>query len=219
MGDALQQAVQSEVEQAAVPDELEQAVTLIRREPAKRELYLAALSASEQCGEIARFDLEARMAAMPQAETMFQSMGTLVDALVREGLLDERLPEPEYDPDTEEASVDLARARYGLTEKGASVLKRLCPASRLAQLIADEPEYAEGFRTLLAFCEGQCRSKCEIDSELAVICAKAPRSRHVSAAGIYPSYFTDRLEQSGGLVWRSGWTTTQEGSAFLKVFQ
>ena len=183
-----EQAKPTEAAQAAdAPDELEQAVTLIRREPAKRELYLAALSMAEQRGDVARFDLEAGMAALPQAETMFQSMGTLIDALVREGLLDEQLPEPEYDPDTEETSVDMARARYGLTDKGARVLERC--------------------------------SKREIDNELAVICAKAPRSRHVSAAGIYPSYFTDRLEQSGGLVWRSGWTTTQEGSAFLKVFQ
>lgn len=219
MSSASQQSMQPETAQAAAPDELEQAVMLIRREPAKRELYLAALSAAEQQGEIARFDLEAHMSAMPQAETMFQSMGTLVDALVREGLLDEQLPEPEYDPDTEEESVDMARACYGLTEKGTCVLERLRPASRLAQLVASEPEYAEGFRKLLAFCEGARRTKREIDDELAVVCAKAPRLRHVSAAGIYPSYFTDRLEQAGGLVWRSGWTTTQEGSAFLRVFQ
>lgn len=212
---------QEPAERADAPDEIEQAITLIRREPAKRELYLEALAAAAASGQdpIARFDLEARMAAKPQAATMFQSMGTLIDALVREGLLAEELPEPEFDPDTEEEHIDMARATYALTEKGACVFERLRPASRLSRLFADEPEYAEGFRTLLAFCEGKARTKRDIDDALAAICAAAPRSRHVSAAGIYPSYFTDRLEQCGGLVWESGWTTTEEGSAFLKVFQ
>ena len=150
---------------------------------------------------------------------MFQSMGTLIDALVHEGLLAEQLPEPEYDPDTEEQRVDMARATYALTDKGGKVLERLRPSARLARLFADEPENAEGFRRLLGFCNGDKRTKRQIDEELAAICAAAPRSRHVSAAGIYPSYFTDRLEQCAGLVWEDGWTTTKEGAAFLAVFQ
>ena len=89
----------------------------------------------------------------------------------------------------------------------------------MARLFADEPENAEGFRRLLGFCNGDKRTKRQIDEELAAICAAAPRSRHVSAAGIYPSYFTDRLEQCAGLVWEDGWTTTKEGAAFLAVFQ
>lgn len=208
-------------EATSAPDELEQAVVLIRREPGKRELYLEALAAagSEGADPISRFDLEGRMAAKPQAATMFQSMGTLIDALVREGLLAEQLPEPEYDPDTEEERVDMARATYALTDKGGKVLERLRPPARLARLFADEPENAEGFRRLLAFCSGTKRTKRQIDDELTAICAAAPRSRHVSAAGIYPSYFTDRLEQCAGLVWEDGWTTTKEGAAFLAVFQ
>lgn len=208
-------------EATSAPDELEQAVVLIRREPGKRELYLEALAAagSEGADPISRFDLEGRMAAKPQAATMFQSMGTLIDALVREGLLAEQLPEPEYDPDTEEERVDMARATYALTDKGGKVFERLRPSARLARLFADEPENAEGFRRLLAFCNGTKRTKRQIDDELAAICAAAPRSRHVSAAGIYPSYFTDRLEQCAGLVWEDGWTTTKEGADFLAVFQ
>lgn len=208
-------------EATSAPDELEQAVVLIRREPGKRELYLEALAAagSEGADPISRFDLEGRMAAKPQAATMFQSMGTLIDALVHEGLLAEQLPESEYDPDTEEQRVDMARATYALTDKGGKVLERLHPSVRLARLFADEPENAEGFRRLLGFCNGDKRTKRQIDEELAAICAAAPRSRHVSAAGIYPSYFTDRLEQCAGLVWEDGWTTTKEGAAFLAVFQ
>lgn len=207
---------------AAAPDELEQALLLIKREPAKRELYLAALAvakAADKEGPAARFDIEDRMAAMPQARTMFQSMGTLIDALVREGLLSEALPEAEFDPDTEEEHVDMARATYVLTGKGSAVLAQLRPASRLAKLFAEEPEYAEGFERLLRFCDGAVRTKRQIDEHLAAVCAAAPRSRHVSATGIYPSYFTDSLESAGGLVWRDGWTTTEEGSAFLSVFQ
>lgn len=208
-------------EATSAPDELEQAVVLIRREPGKRELYLEALAAAggEGADPISRFDLEGRMAAKPQAATMFQSMGTLIDALVHEGLLAEQLPEPEYDLDIEEERVDMARATYTLTDKGGKVLERLRPSARLARLFADEPENAEGFRRLLAFCNGTKRTKRQIDDELAAICAAAPRSRHVSAAGIYPSYFTDRLEQCAGLVWEDGWTTTKEGAAFLAVFQ
>lgn len=206
----------------AALDDLDQAVLLIKREPAKRELYLAALDAAGQAATeapAARFDIEERMAAMPQAATMFQSMGVLVDALVREGLLDETLPELEFDPDTEEERVDVTRATYALTQKGAAVRERLCPASRLGALFSAEPEYAQGFARLLRFCKGELRTKRQIDEHMAATCAAAPRSRHVSAAGVYPSYFTDCLQAAGGLVWKDGWTTTEEGAAFLSVFQ
>lgn len=210
------------VSENAALSELDQAILLIKREPAKRELYLAALDVAGQADEDApaiRFNIEEHMAAIPQAATMLQSMGTLIDALVREGLLDETLPEPEFDPDTEEELVDMARATYALTDKGAAVCEQLRPASRLAQLFSDEPEYAEGFKRLLRFCDGELRTKRQIDNELAAVCAAAPRSRHVSAAGVYPSYFTDCLQAAGGLVWKDGWTTTEEGTAFLSVFQ
>lgn len=224
MGDAANAAtgVEPHMSGSAALSEVDQAVLLIKREPAKRELYLTALVVAGRATAIEpaiRFDIEEHMVAMPQAATMFQSMGTLIDALVREGLLDETLPKPTFDPDTEEEHVDMARATYALTDKGAAVYEQLRPASRLRQLFSDEPEYAEGFKRLLRFCDGELRTKRQIDDELAAICAAAPRSRHVSAAGVYPSYFTDCLQAAGGLVWKGGWTTTEEGAAFLSVFQ
>lgn len=199
-------------EQALGP--IEQAELLIRREPAKRDLFLAALAVCER-QETQRFALEERMGAIPQATTMFQSLGTLVDALVREGLLAETLSEPEFDPDTEEERVDMARATYTITEKGAEVLHRLSPQARLAALFANEPENAAGFIALLRFCNEEKRTKAQIDEKLMPLCASAGQKRHVSGVGLYPSYFTDCLQSAGGLVWSNGWTATEEGVAFL----
>lgn len=190
----------------------------LSREPQKRELYYAALrTVAEADGPFAlhRPDLTGAMAACPQAASMHQSLGTLVDALVTQGLLEAREPEPVYDEAADEEIVDRARTTYALTEAGRAATDDFAPASRLAALLAEEAEHGEQFRKLLAFCSEAPRTRQDIDGLLNDYCAAIPTKFSVAAQGLYPSYFTDRLEKCGALVWQNGWRTTEAGRSLL----
>lgn len=194
--------------------------SFLLREPAKRELYVSILAfISNNETQTLRYDIEEQVKAQPQYETFFQSPGVLIDSLVRVGALSETLPEPEYDEDTEEEYIDWARALYAITEVGQGALNNLAPTTRLQALMEAEPERAQGFRDLLAFCANHARTRREIDALLQDTCKKEPAKFHVATQGLFPSYYVDRLERCGGLVWKDGWTTTQDGLAFLAVFQ
>ncbi|MCI9262326.1 hypothetical protein [uncultured Adlercreutzia sp.] len=190
------------------------------REPAKRELYLAALTfTSKQPEPAGRFAIEEAIDAQPQRSAFFQPAGALVDALVSFGALDEQLPEAEFDEDTEETFVDMARATYTLTEAGAEALEALSPALRLDALLEREAGRKEGFLTLMDFCAGKARTRREIDELLNAACAAEKNERHVAGMALYPSYYVDCLEKAGALTWQNGWTTTEEARAYLAVFQ
>lgn len=192
----------------------------LTREPAKRELYLAALAfADKQPERVGRFALEAVIDEQPQRSAFFQPAGALVDALVSFGALDEQLPEPEFDEDTEEEFADMSRATYGLTEAGAEAFAALSPALRLDALLERETGRKEGFVALMNFCVDQKRTRREIDELLNAACAAEKNERHVAGMALYPSYYVDCLEKAGALTWQNGWTTTEEARAYLAVFQ
>lgn len=202
---------------AADPAALQAALT---REPAKRELYLAALTfAARQPDRVGRFALEDVIDEQPQRSAFFQPAGALVDALVSFGALDEQLPEPEFDEDAEEEFVDMARATYGLTDAGAAALRALSPALRLDALLKQEDGRKENFLDLMRFCSERKRTRQEIDGLLKGVCEAEKNERHVAALALYPSYYVDRLEKAGALAWNNGWTTTEEARAYLGVFQ
>lgn len=195
-------------------------IEALTREPAKRELYLAALAfAKGQPERVGRFALEDVIDAQPQRSAFFQPAGALVDALVSFGALDEQLPEPEFDPDTEEEFVDMTRVTYGLTEAGADALEALSPALRLNALLEEEAGRKEHFLDLMRFCSESKRTRQDIDGLLKGACEAEKNERHVAALALYPSYYVDRLEKAGALAWKDGWTTTEEARAYLAVFQ
>lgn len=196
----------------------EQVRYFLSREPQKRELYYAALRAVSEAVEpfaLRRSDLTGAMAACPQAASMHQSLGTLVDALVTQGLLAAREPEPVYDEAADEEIVDVALTAYALTEAGRAATRDFAPASRLSALLAEEAEHGDRFYDLLAFCAEAPRSRHDIDGLLNDYCAAIPTKFSVAAQGLYPSYFTDRLEKCGALVWEGGWRTTEAGRSVL----
>ena len=189
-------------------------------EPAKREIYIRALqhveAGSEPCR---RMELEELMLALPEAASMHQAPGVLVDALVACGALDEQLPEPVFDEDTQEYFTDRAQAAYTLTEIGAEALEDLSASARTRSVIDEEPQFKDSYVSLLSFCAAKARSRTEIDELLDEVCAAQPNPASVTGYGLYASYFTDKLQASGALAWRDGWTTTEEGKALLEVFQ
>lgn len=195
-------------------------VAAITREPAKRELYLAAMTfvAANPEGAL-RFAVEEAVEAAPERATFFQPAGSLVDALVTFSALAEELPEPTFDEDTEEEYIDMARASYRLTEEGAEALQQLSPNARLSALVARQPQWAEAFSQLLDFCRGTKRSRQEIDALLTPLCEQQENQRHVAALAVYPSFFVDSLARAGALKWANGWTTVEGAAVPSPVFQ
>lgn len=195
-------------------------VTAITREPAKRELYLAAMTFVAANPEgVLRFAVEEAVEAAPERATFFQPAGSLVDALVTSGALAEEQPEPTFDEDTEEEYIDMARASYRLTEEGAEALQQLSPNARLSALVARQPQWAEAFSQLLDFCRGTKRSRQEIDALLTPLCEQQENQRHVAALAVYPSFFVDSLARAGALKWANGWTTVEGVAVPSPVFQ
>lgn len=189
-------------------------------EPAKREIYLTALNfVKDSEGRTGRFDLERVIDQCPERTSFFQPAGSLIDALVGFGALDEELPAPEYDEDIEEEFIDRALATYGLTDEGREAVVTLSPASRLQALLEREGQRRDGLVRLMTFCAEQKRSRHDIDELLKDACAAEKSTRHVAASAIYPSYYVDCLERAGALKWSDGWTTTEEALAYLAVFQ
>lgn len=220
MKDITMTADAPEVATASVPATLapEQVRYFLSREPQKRELYYAALRAVADAAEpfaLRRPDLTGAMAACPQASSMHQSLGTLVDALVTQGLLEAREPEPVYDEAADEEIVDVSLTAYALTEASHAATHDFAPVSRLATLLSEEPEHRDRFCDLLAFCSEAPRSRQDVDGLLNDYCAAIPTKFSVAAQGLYPSYFTDRLEKCGALVWEGGWRTTEAGRSVL----
>lgn len=218
VGEQERQAVEQEL---TFEEQVQRARFTLGREPAKREQYYTALLACEQAGEqgVGRFELTARLEALPQSKTVYTAMGSLVDTLTRVGALDEELPAPEFDEDTQEEFIDAAKARYHLGAVGAQLLDELRPSARLDALFAQRPEYAPAFRELLEFCVGQSRTLAQVNELLDDYCAAIPNRRHVTGKALYPNFFLNKVKDAGGLVWNDGWTTTREGEAFLAVLQ
>ncbi len=189
-------------------------------EPAKREIYIATLQHVVASGSpCQRMELEEFMLELPEMASMRQAPGILVDALVECGALAEHLPEPVFDEDTQEYFTDRAKASYELTDTGSTALESLSASARTRTLVDKEPEFKDSYVSLLSFCAEKARTRMEIDELLDEVCAAQPNPASVTGYGLYASYFTDRLQASGALVWRDGWTTTEEGKALLKVFQ
>lgn len=96
---------------------------------------------------------------------------------------------------------------YRLTGVGRRVIASLSPSRRLESLYARSPEQGPAFDFILDYC-AEPKTRGKLDEEL--------RARGMLAGReVGTSYFVDRLERAGGLVWQDGWVTTREGRDFL----
>ncbi len=96
---------------------------------------------------------------------------------------------------------------YELTKVGKRVMLTLSPNRRLETLYAQNPNRVPAFDFVLEYCTTP-RKRDEIEGEL--------KARgFVTDKRMGASYFCDRLERVGGLVWEGAWSTTQEGREFL----
>ena len=200
-------------------DQAAKAFGMMRSEPAKRELYYVGIMAVQDAGEegIGRFELEAAMESVPEAKTMYQPMGILVDALVKAGAIDEEAPEPEFDEATQESYVDATKIVYRANAVSQALIDLMNPTRRFADLLEANDEYRESYAQLLDFCSDQPRTRSEIDELLDGVCKQAPNPGNRAKQGLYPSYFTDGLQGVGAIAWNDGWTITEAGKACLEI--
>ena len=200
-------------------DQAAKAFSAMRTEPAKRELYYAGIMAVQEAGAegIGRFELEIAMENAPEAKTMYQPMGVLVDTLVKIGAIDEEAPEPEFDEATQESYVDVTKIVYKSNDVGQALVDLISPTRRFADLLEANDEYRSSYAQLLDFCSDQPRTRSEIDELLDGVCKQAPNPGNRAKQGLYPSYFTDGLQGVGAIAWNDGWTITEAGKACLEI--
>ena len=196
---------------------------LMDHNPSWRKPVLAVLPlcADRPCGRATVEDAAAKAwdPAYPQVPS------SVIDALVREGYLNEQITvdgsayggtlEDAYRDDSvsDDADVD---ALLSITEAGRRVIEEYSPEATLAALFADRPRYGDVFRAILRAADtadGASRPQLEfvIDSALSRGSITAEDGQK-----IYPQYFLDALETAGGIAWDGAWRITPQGEAMLE---
>ncbi|MCC6109364.1 MAG: hypothetical protein LIV29_04935 [Denitrobacterium sp.] len=99
---------------------------------------------------------------------------------------------------------------YTVSPAGERILSDFSPLRRIAELFDVEPDLVGGFKAVLEFCQDAGRSREEIEEVL------KEKGFHIGL-DLDSSFYLDRLEQQGGLVWKNkGWHTTAAGVEILQ---
>ena len=97
---------------------------------------------------------------------------------------------------------------YKTTPEGIRFCEEMEPKSRFEALCANHPELKGAYLAILEFCR-EARSLADIDAKLQAEGLRTKKAR--GQAMIYPSMVVDQLRAAGGLEWKSGWKSTEEG--------
>lgn len=112
------------------------------------------------------------------------------------------------DPEISAAQQLPQRYEWYLTAVGAQLLDDLAPELRLHDLLAEDPQALPIYTTILNLCVTP-QNRQTIETAL-------NDQKLMEDMGVFTSYFLDRLEQNGGLIWDGGWKTTPEGEVCLE---
>ncbi|MBM6998694.1 hypothetical protein I3I95_00865 [bacterium] len=96
---------------------------------------------------------------------------------------------------------------YELTEVGRRVLAALSPSRHLERLYERDEGLDPAFDFVLDYCR-EPRRRGDLERELGA-------RGFLASKNVSTSFYVDRLERAGGLVWEDGWRTTEEGRDFL----
>lgn len=190
----------------------------LAREPRYRLALLRLMGFCEQ--ERALDEIEREMASWPEMTVSPYAPRTVLSWLVEPDAIrcvnepgEDSAEEPANEREavgTSEADTDSGEFvyRFETTVVGAQVLDNYRASKPLEQLMAQYPSYEEAFRRVLEACAAP-RSRKEVEALFAGDpILEVPKK-------IYPNFFLDKLEGAGGLMFKDGWTTTDEGAAFL----
>lgn len=139
----------------------------------------------------------------------FLGLTVYVDGVPYEGTFDDLVEDETIPPEADVA--------YGVraTDLGRATVAPFAPVAQLAKLFADEPESVPVYRRVLELCDQeQGMPKKELDRILNDE-GLIPHDERTGLISIYPAYYIDNLERSGGLVWKETWLTTEEGRSVL----
>lgn len=195
--------------------------TMINQNPKFRLAFYEILRACED--RVRPLDeLEGLVAALPGFDRLNQPPYFPIQWLAEAGALEELYLDEEGDvhDGAEVAALDedafddlVAQFAYRATETGLGELDALRPSTRLAQLADLEPARAPIYRELLSFCTTR-RSFAEINRHMGSLGLFNRESANPSAPT--PGVYVDKLAQAGGIVFDTGWLTTEEGRGYLE---
>lgn len=194
----------------------------VMRHPLNREILYKALAFCAE--ERPLREAEDFIAALPQfslaTQNQYAMLKTLVKAyglclIERDAEGAEVLPAQKEGLTEDEVDDLVVSVAFKTTEVGAYFVEYNKPSARLVDLLNLDPARTDTYREVLEFVGEAPRPYSQIETLL----AGRPALQTVidgRAETMQPSVFVDKLERAGALVWKDGWTLTEEGREFLR---
>lgn len=196
--------------------------SVVNKHPLNREIMYRTLRCCQ--GEKPLLAIEAEIETYPEfvscTQNQYHMIATLEKAaglrrIERDAEGNEIFPEEKEGLSEDEIDDLVATVSFETTELGCVFVEQRCPRERLLELLSLNPERRKTYVEVLEFIgerprtygavqrllQGSSALEAVIDGEPVVI---------------QPSVFVDKLERSGALVWKDGWTLTEEGEELLQ---
>ena len=109
----------------------------------------------------------------------------------------------------------MAEISFKSTDVGDWFVDYNKPSTRLVDLLHLVPERTDTYIELLEFVEGPRPLRADRGAALGE--ARSDGDRRSRVETMQPSVFVDKLERAGALVWKEGWTLTEEEGSFWKI--
>jgi hypothetical protein len=177
-----------------IPTGAEAVTAIIYRIAAEPALYRLLYMLLDYC-QVPRYESEISgwMLPFPEMRTSFYTPAILVNWMIGAGGIT--------------LTEDQGEQKWVTTEAGRTALEYNNPELRLQQLFEEDVRYKSIYLQILEFCASP-RERGEIEELL-------NGNPALEYPKLYPNYFIDRLEASGGLQWLDKWQTTDAGLTFL----
>lgn len=185
---------------------------LFEKNPGRRSVFLGIL---ETCQEPCLMSAVAKTVDELQAcNASVYSPATLCNALKRAGGLDIEIPEPPATTEQEDGSCNEIGEEldpiWTTTLAGREVLVEERNGRAVKELFAADSDYIDMYLKVLDFCNGQPRTKSELDELV-------DNDPTVQNPRRYSNHFIEYLEHADCLIWKdSHWTITALGKTTLK---
>lgn len=189
--------------QAAFARDYKRSSEVMFAEYAQHEIFYNVLCmVSDESDEAS---LDKGIAALPQMRVALRTPRYYLDALAESGALRREPAREEGDPQegdipaeadtaaTKAANMGVAHYRWYVTEVGEHLIADLSPTLRLMDLVARDEQAWPIYREMLGYCEAP-RKRTEVEEHL-------QGKGLMDNRGVFTSFFLDKLEQNGGLVW------------------
>lgn len=199
-------------------------IDLIEHNPLLKRPLLEVLALTEQMPTAIRAEIEDAAHAIDADSFTRQTPATIVDILIRNAALEERVfvNDAPYEGSLQDVQTDAAVADdahvdqfLAITETGRELLDEYGGDKKLRELLAAKPHHAEVYQTMLNACAtGNGCTRAELERAIEAMPHLAPNPA-TGIQSIYPQYFIDSLETAGGIAWQGSWHTTDTGRVVM----